>query len=87
MSDQQFDEIKQLIQAVLAGQQHLSAKIDGLDKAIHDTKTDLVNKIDAVEKRLTEKLDTIEEHVGQLDERLTETEKVKNIFRPEVFKA
>lgn len=31
------------------------------------------------------KVNTIQEHVARIDERLTETEKVKNIFNPKML--
>lgn len=54
------------------------------NEQIYDLLIKMDQRLDRVEKKL-EKLDTIEEHVARIDERLTQTEKVKNIFRPEVL--
>lgn len=44
-----------------------------------------VNGIETRLDRMESKIDITNEHVAKIDERLTETEKVKNIFNPKML--
>lgn len=67
---------------VLHAIQHLGAELKGELSSVEKRLTD---RIDMTEARLSKKIEILEQHVARIDERLTEVEKVKNLFRPELF--
>lgn len=72
MSEITNEQIYKLLLTMQADLVDVKERVDGIDKRLD---------------RLETKVDTIQNHVAEIDERVTQTEKVKNIFRPEVFEA